>query len=94
MIILQIEHPVQNYEAWKKVYDSDPMDRKGSGVKSSRISRLADNPKYIFIELEFDNLKDAENMLMGLLKLWNKVEGNLIQGAKGRITEVLEIIKY
>ena len=28
MYILQIEHPVPNYEGWKKAFDSDPVNRK------------------------------------------------------------------
>lgn len=94
MIILQIEHPVQSYEEWKNVFDSDPMDRKGSGVTSSRISRLADDPNYILIDLEFENQAEAERMLAGLQKLWKNIDGKLITGAKGRIFEVLENVKY
>ncbi len=38
MYILQIEHPVPNYEGWKKAFENDPIDRKGSGVTHYRIS--------------------------------------------------------
>ena len=61
MIILQIEHPVQDFNAWKRVFDSDPANRKESGVRRYRIFKTIDNPNYIIIELEFDHLNDAQN---------------------------------
>jgi hypothetical protein len=33
MAILRIEHRVPSYESWKQAFDSDPVDRKGSGVR-------------------------------------------------------------
>jgi hypothetical protein len=36
MHILRIEHPVPNYNAWKAAFDSDPIDREGSGVRRYR----------------------------------------------------------
>ncbi len=47
MIILQIEHPVPNFDGWKKAFDSDPINRKQSGVRRYKISRQADNPNYV-----------------------------------------------
>lgn len=94
MIILQIEHPVKNYAEWKKVFDSDPMNRKASGVISHRISMMKEDPDYILIELEFEDLQKAEAMLEGLRKIWRRAEGTLITGAKGRVTEILEQFKY
>ncbi len=76
MIILQIEHPVPNFDGWKKAFDSDPINRKQSGVRRYKISRQADNPNYVIVDLEFDNIKDAETALAALQKLWNRVEGS------------------
>jgi len=33
MHILRIEHPVPNFDAWKKAFDSDPLGREQSGVR-------------------------------------------------------------
>ena len=94
MIVLQIEHPVPDFNAWKKAFDSDPMNRKQSGVKSYTIFRQTDNPNYVIIELEFDNLHEAEVMLLALQKLWNQVEGKIITGPKARIIELFESKEY
>ena len=62
MIILQIEHPVPDYNAWKKVFDSDPVGRKQSGVKSHKIFRQSDNANNIIVDLEFETIEDAINL--------------------------------
>lgn len=43
MITLRIEHKIANYEAWKKAFDSDPINRQQSRVKRYRIYRPEDD---------------------------------------------------
>jgi len=94
MIILQIEHPVPDYDNWKNAFDSDPMNRKQSGVKRYRIFRQADNPNYVIIELEFDEIGKAKNLLAALQQLWKQVDGKVINGPKARIIEMVESRDY
>ena len=94
MIVLQIEHPVPNFEGWKKAFDSDPMNRKQSGVKRYNVYRQTDDPNYVVIELEFDDLQKAQLMLTGLQKLWNQVEGKVMTNAKAKIIELIESKEY
>ena len=90
MIVLQIEHKVQNFDGWKKAFDSDPINRKKSGVLSYRIFRPIDDPNYVVLDLEFDNVSDAENTLVALRKLWGVVEGKIIMNPETRILNVIE----
>lgn len=90
MYILQIEHPVPNYEGWKKAFDSDPVNRKESGVRRYRISRKADDVNYVLIDLEFDSLNDAEACHEKLRNLWSRVEGSVMNDPKSRMLEVVE----
>jgi hypothetical protein len=94
MIILQIEHPVPNFEGWKKAFDSDPMNREQSGVKNYKIFRQTNDSNYVVIELEFDDLQKAEIMLMALQKLWSQVEGKIMTNAKAKIIELVEDKQY
>src|SRR5688572_24598547 len=94
MIVLQIEHLVPDFAGWKKTFDSDPLDRKKSGVRAYRVFRTTDNPNYIIIELEFDNLPEAEKMLENLKKLWPQVEGKAVFSPQSRIIETIESIEY
>ena len=94
MTVLQIEHAVSNFESWKKTFDSDPMNRKQSGVKRYKIFTETDNINYVIIELEFDNEQQAKEMLTRLQKLWNQVEGTVMTGAKARIIQFVESKEY
>lgn len=92
MYILQIEHHVPNYEGWKKAFDSDPVNRKKSGVRHYKISRKIDDPNYFIVDLEFDDLNDAEACHEKLRNLWNRVEGTVMNNPQSRIIEVIERI--
>ena len=90
MIVLQIEHQVPNFEGWKKAFENDPVDRKKAGVRRYKIFRQADNPNYVVIDLEFDQLKEAEDMYAALQNLWKKVDGKIIVSPKIRILNLSE----
>ena len=94
MTILQIEHKVPNYEGWKKAFDSDPIDRKKSGVKRYRVFRPTDDPNYVIIDLEFDTISQAQQTLEALKNLWGKVEGTIMMGPKSRLLDVVEVKEY
>ena len=90
MTILRIEHAVPNFEGWKKAFASDPIDRKKSGVKNYRIYRPADDPDYVIVDLEFNNLNDAQETLLALRKLWDKVEGTVMINPQTQIFDIVE----
>ena len=90
MILLQIEHTVPNFEGWKKAFESDPINRKKAGVRRYRILRPVDNPNYVIIDLEFDDLKQTEEALAALRNLWAKVEGTVMTSPHTRILEIAE----
>ncbi len=90
MIVLQIEHPVQSFEEWKKVFESDPIDRKKSGVCRYRILRPINQSTHVIVDLEFENLELAENAVAALRKVWGQVEGKVIMGPKARLLQIEE----
>ena len=94
MTVLHIEHKVPNFEGWKKAFDSDPIDRKKSGVRRYRIFRPADDPSYVIIDLEFDTLNEAEAALASLRRLWTQVEGKVMVNPQTRILEIVEAKDY
>ncbi|HEY5004300.1 MAG TPA: hypothetical protein VII61_14160 [Ktedonobacteraceae bacterium] len=92
MFVLQIEHPVPNFDDWKKAFDSDPANRRQSGVRHYRILRLIDNPNYAIINLEFDSLKEAEGLLTAMREVWRGVQGTIMENPRARIVEVVETV--
>ena len=94
MHILRIEHPVPDYDGWKKAFDSDPVGRERSGVRRHRVFRPLDDPNYVMIDLEFNTAKEAEAMLAALRALWGRVEGTMMRNPQARIVEVVETESY
>lgn len=90
MIILQIEHSVSNFDAWKAAFDSDPANRKKSGVRRYQVLRPIDNPNYAIIDLEFDSIDKAESLLAALREVWRGIQGTIIETPQARIVEVVE----
>lgn len=94
MTILQIEHLVPNYNGWKKAFDSDPIDRKKSGVKRYRIYKLSEDPNYVIVDLVFDHIDNALLTLNALKKLWSNVEGTVMINPKTRILDMVDENEY
>ena len=63
MIILHIEHPIRDFDTWKKAFESDPAGRERSGVRCYQILRPVDDPNYVMINLYFESAAAAENFL-------------------------------
>jgi hypothetical protein len=90
MFILRIEHPVPDFDGWKKAFDSDPVGRKKMGVRRYRIFTAVDNPKYVMIDLEFDTANQAEALLAAMRAVWGRVEGKIMTNPQARIVEIVE----
>lgn len=94
MILLHIEHPVPDFDGWKAAFDSDPVGRQKSGVRSYRVLRPTDNPNYAIIDLEFDTLDQAEALLAAMQQVWKRVSGTVMQNPQWCISEVVETRTY
>ena len=85
MIIVQIEHEVLNFESWRRAFDSDPIDRKKAGVQRYSVFQLKDNPNHVVIDLEFENLSEAEHTCTMLRKMWDRIDGKMLINPQIRI---------
>ena len=90
MPILRIEHAVPDFGKWKRVFDSDPADRKGSGVRRYQILRAHDNPNDVLIDLEFDSLGQAEAFARTMERLWSGPGKAVMLGPRARIFDRVE----
>ena len=90
MPIVRIEHAVPGFEKWKQVFDSDPADRKGSGVRRYEILRAQDDPNYLMIDLEFDALAEAEAFLRKMERIWSGPGKAVMQNPRSRILDRVE----
>lgn len=90
MIVLRIEHPVPDYDAWKQAFDRDPVGRQRSGVRRYRIMRPVDDPHYVLIDLEFDTAGEADSLLAAMREVWARVTGVVMTDPRARIVETVE----
>ena len=95
MPVLQIEHTVRDFDAWKATFDSDPIGREQGGVTSYRIFQPLDDPNYVIVDLEFDNSVEADEFRLALRELWARAEADgLITDSRERILEEMESRRY
>ncbi|MCB0715131.1 MAG: hypothetical protein KDC06_03860 [Chitinophagaceae bacterium] len=90
MTTLKIEHKISNYDGWKKAFDSDPIGRKKSGVIRYRIYQPDDKPDIVIIELDFDNIEQAQATQAALQQIFPNIEGKLIFDIKLSILNIME----
>ena len=94
MPTVRIEHPVPNFEGWKKAFDSDPVGREKSGVRRYQVLRSIEDPNYVLIDLEFDSKTKAEAFLAAMREVWRRVDGTVITNPQARIVETVESKEY
>lgn len=94
MPTLHIQHQVADFDSWKRdAFDPDPIGRAASGVRRHRISRSADDPNYLMIDLEFASMPEAEAAHAALRNLWRNPLA-AIETPEARIFEVVEAKDY
>ncbi len=97
MHVLQIEHPIRDFDTWKGAFDRFSDFRQQSGVRRYRVLRPTDDPNYIMIDLEFDSPSEAESFLAGLRRnVWSSREAApaLMGEPQTRIVEAVEVKEY
>ena len=94
MYILRIEHPVPDFDGWKKAFESDPVGREQSGVLRYQVLRPVDNANYVMIDLEFETASQAKALLAGMREVWGRVEGTIMMNPQARIVAVVETREY
>ncbi len=88
-----IQHTVGDFAAWKEMFDSDPLDRRGSGVRRYTVLRSASDPNQVVIDLELDTVEQAEAMRARLLDLWAGPASRMLREAGATVLEVVESVE-
>jgi hypothetical protein len=58
MMVMNFE--VDDYDAWKRMFDEDPVGRRDAGATAHVVSRAADNPNEAFVRVEFPSVEQAK----------------------------------
>jgi hypothetical protein len=97
MHVLQIEHPIRDFDTWKMAFDRLHGRRQQSGARGYRVLQPADDPNYVMIDLEFDSASEAEAFLAFLQRdVWPSRDAApaLMGDPQTRIVEVVEVREY
>ena len=96
MPVLQIEHPVRDFETWKSAFDGGQERREAGKVRRFQVYRPVDDPNYIAVDLEFDGRDEAEAFRLGLEEMWRSPQAALVLGGspRARIVETVESKRY
>jgi hypothetical protein len=95
--LLQIEHPVSDFDTWKGAFDGFADFRQQSGVRRYRVLQPTDDQNYVIIELEVDSSSEAEAFLAALRRnVWSSREAApaLRSEPQTRIVEAVEVKEY
>ena len=55
-----------DYEGWKRMFDSDPVGRK-EAAKGHRVMRSVDDPSEVFVRVDFGSVDEAQAFRKRLL---------------------------
>ena len=67
MAYMLMNFEVDDYEEWKGLFDSDPIDRT-QVAKGHMIFRAVDNPKEVFLGVEYPSVEDAQKFRERLME--------------------------
>lgn len=97
MYVLQIEHPIRDFETWKVAFERFSDKRRQSGVRRHQILQPANDGNYIVLDLEFESEGEAAAFLGWLRsEVWSSQEASpaLAGGPQTRIAKVMESRQY
>ena len=61
MIVVAVQHPVADYDAWKAVYDEA---HPGTfGALFARVNRSVDDPNLVAVVAGFESVEEAQGMI-------------------------------
>lgn len=85
MSVLIIQHPVRDFQAWKKAFDTDPAMRAHNGVTRHAIYRPHGDPPYVIVILEFSSPEQARKFLdlPALRQAWKGFLGLDVETLRG-----------
>jgi hypothetical protein len=91
MAYMLMHFEIEDFEAWKQVFDSDPAGRKGV-AKGHQIFRAVDDPKQVFVATEYGSVEDAQAVRERLLA--SGVLNDMTTKTPPTVVEVADSARY
>jgi hypothetical protein len=90
---VRMRYELDDYDAWRRVFDGDPLDRRGSGVRSYRISRNVDNPSAVMVDLDFETVDAAKAFHARLQELLSDPSMPTMANAETIVAETTDLVE-
>jgi hypothetical protein len=90
MVTLRIQHSVTTFDSWKRAFDADPLDRKGSGVRRFSTHRSVTDPNFVMIDLEFETVAEADAFLEKLRGMWSGAARAVMRNPEAWVVETMK----
>ena len=91
MAFMVLHFETDDYEAWKRMFDSDPAGRRDF-AKGHIVLRGVDNPNEVFVRAEFDSVERAQSFRKRLLDSGVLNSQNVRTGPT--VVEAIEAVDY
>ena len=91
MAFVLTQFEVEDFDAWKQMFDTDPGGRTQGG-KGHRVFRGVDNPNQVFVSTEWPSADDAKSFLDRLRA--SGALGNFTVKTGPTITELVDSADY
>jgi hypothetical protein len=94
MATLLIEHPITDFTTWRAAFERFAARRKQGGVLHDRIMQPIDDPRYVFVELDFATIEEAQRFKQFLeAQIWSTPENApaLVGHPKARVADTAPI---
>ncbi|MGA8845213.1 MAG: hypothetical protein WB471_01190 [Nocardioides sp.] len=91
MITLQIEHAISDFSLWLTAFNRFAARRSEGGVLHERVWQPVEDPHYVFIELEFEALEEAQRFRTFLeTQVWSTPANSpaLVGSPRARIVQL------
>ena len=90
MPTLLIEHPITDFGTWHTAFGRFAERRKQGGVLHERIMQPVDDPRYVYVELDFATTDEAQRFKQFLeTQIWSTPANSpaLVGDPKARIAD-------
>jgi hypothetical protein len=92
--IMVMNFEVDDYDAWKAMFDDDPVGREKHGATGHVVSRAVDNPNESFIRVDFPSVEQAQAFRESLLASGAIERGGMRLKAGPTVAEVDDSTTY
>ena len=94
MAFMLLNFEVDDYDAWKPMFDEDPAGRSESGATSHVVSRAVENPNEVFIRVEFPSVDQAKTFREKLIASGAMERGGMRLKSGPTVAEVADATTY